>query len=65
MLQTSTRNFADLTQKYIYEKFIEQEKKKEWKDFKNCVVNDIIDKYGIVTGTGKYKTTNDAQLKFK
>lgn len=65
MLQTSTRNFADLSQKYIYEKFIDQEKKKEWKDFKNVVVNDVIEKYAIVSGSGKYKTTSNAQLETK
>jgi hypothetical protein len=54
ILQTSNRTFADLTQDDIYSKFIEQEKKKEWKTFKSIVIRDVIDKYGIEAGTGKY-----------
>lgn len=55
LLQTSSRTFGDLTQNNIYEKFIEQEKKKEWKDYKAVIVKNVIDKYGIVAGVGKYK----------
>jgi hypothetical protein len=54
LLQTSNRTFGDLTQDEIYKKFIEQEKKKEWKTFKSIVIRDVMDKYGIDSGTGKY-----------
>ena len=49
------RTFADLTQNNLYEKFIEQEKKKEWKKYKNFIVQNVIDKYGIIHGQGKFK----------
>jgi hypothetical protein len=54
LLQTSSRNFGDLSQDEIYKKFIDQEKKKQWKTLKSLVVKDVVDKYGIMTGTGKY-----------
>jgi hypothetical protein len=54
LLQTSNRTFGELTQEDIYKKFIEQEKKKEWKTFKSIVIRDVIDKYGIESGMGKY-----------
>lgn len=63
LLQTSNRTFADLNQKQIHEKFIEQEKKKEWKSFKSNVVKNIIDKYGIIPGKGKYISKNSNDLK--
>ncbi len=54
LLQTD-RTFADLTDKQIFEKYIEQQKKKEWKNFKAKVINDVFEKGGIVHGHGKYK----------
>jgi len=43
-----------LSQDQLHKKFIEQEKKKEWKEYKNSVVSNVIDKYGIVLGVGKH-----------
>jgi hypothetical protein len=59
LLQTSVRTFADLTQNDLYSKYIEQEKKKEWKRFKNFTVQNVIDKYGIIYGQGKFKNKED------
>ena len=53
-LQTSNRTFGDLNQEDIFKKYIKQEKKKEWKEFKSIVVKNVIDKYGIEFGTGKH-----------
>ncbi|CAF0957224.1 unnamed protein product, partial [Brachionus calyciflorus] len=58
LLQTSSRNFGDLTQNSIYEKFIEQEKKKEWKEFKGLVIKDVLDKYSITNDFSKYKSNS-------
>lgn len=58
LLQTSSRTFGDLTQEEIYKKYVDQEKKKEWKEFKRFVVENVIDKYGIESGVGKYATNN-------
>lgn len=55
LVQTASRTFGSFTQNQIYEKFIKQEKKKEWKEYKNLIVEDIIKKYGIIPGTGKYQ----------
>lgn len=54
LLQTDNSAFAMLSQDQLHKKFIEQEKKKEWKEYKNSVVSDVIDKYGIVFGLGKH-----------
>jgi hypothetical protein len=57
-MQTGKRTFGELTQDQVYEKFIQQEKKKEWKEFKNLIVEDIVKKYGILPGHGKYSLPN-------
>ena len=54
LLQTDNASFAMLSQDQLHKKFIEQEKKKEWKEYKNSVVSNVIDKYGIVLGVGKH-----------
>ncbi len=54
LLQTDNGTFATLSQEDLQKKFIEQEKKKEWKEFKNSVVSDVIGKYNIVQGIGKH-----------
>lgn len=54
LLQTDDKTFADLTQDDLHKKFIEQEKKKEWKEFKASVVNNVVAKYGIVQGKGRH-----------
>ncbi len=57
-MQTN-RTFADLSDKQIFEKYIEQQKKKEWKNFKSKVINDVFEKGGIVHGHGKYKMQHE------
>ncbi len=54
LLQTN-RTFADISDKQIFETYIEQQKKKEWKQFKSLVVKNVFEKRGIVHETGKYK----------
>jgi len=54
LLQTDNGTFATISQEDLKKKYIEQEKKKEWKDFKNLVVSDVINKYNIVHGYGKH-----------
>ena len=49
--------------KQIHEKFIDQEKKKEWTRFKTAIVKNIIDKYGIIPGKGKYITNSMGETK--
>ena len=51
--------------KQIHEKFIDQEKKKEWKHFKEAIVKNILDKYGIIPGKGKYISKNKDEAKKK
>lgn len=53
-------NFIFHKFKQIHEKFIDQEKKKEWKRFKTAIVKNIIDKYGIIPGKGKYITNTNS-----
>ena len=54
LLQTDNSSFSNLNQDELHKKFIDQEKKKEWKEFKNSVVNNVVHKYGIVYGHGKH-----------
>ena len=54
-MQTATRTFATLTQKEIYRMYIDAEKKKMWKEYKNLVIDDSIEKYNITPGHGKYE----------
>ena len=51
--------------KQIHEKFIDQEKKKEWKHFKNSVIKNIINKYGIKPGHGKYISKSNEEVQNK
>ena len=48
-----------MTQDELYKKFIDQEKKKEWKEFKLSVINNVMNKYGIISGVGKHQNTQD------
>ena len=54
LLQTDNGTFGTLTQEDLQKKFIEQEKKKEWKEYKNSVVSNVLGKYNIVQGFGKH-----------
>lgn len=35
--------------------YIDAEKKKMWKEYKNLVIDDTIEKYNITPGHGKYE----------
>ena len=45
-----------MSEQEIYQKFIEQEKKKEWTCYKNAAIQNVIEKYEITHGKGKYKS---------
>ncbi len=45
LIYTHQQTFSSLTEEDIHKKFIEQESKKEWLDFKQNVLNDVLDKY--------------------
>jgi hypothetical protein len=50
LIHTNKRNFSTLTQDDLHKQFIDQQLKKEWVHFKNYIVNDIVDKYGVTHG---------------
>ena len=50
LVHANKRNFAELTQENLHKQFIDQELKKEWVEFKNSIVKDIVDKYGVTHG---------------
>lgn len=58
-MQTSMRTFGNLSQDEIFKKHIDEEKSKEWKEYKTLVIGDILKKYNIVPGEGKYNTVSD------
>ena len=45
-----------MSEQEIYQKFIKQEKKKEWTCYKNAAIQNVIEKYEITHGKGKYKS---------
>ena len=47
LLHSNARTFAHLTADEIQKLYIDQELKKEWLEFKNEVVDDVIYKYGV------------------
>jgi hypothetical protein len=50
LVHANKRNFSNLTQEDLHKQYIDQELKKEWIEFKNSVVNEVIDKYGVNQG---------------
>ena len=49
-----------MSQDQIHKQYIEQEKKKEWKVYKNRVIQKVVDRHGIEYGKGKFITATEA-----
>jgi hypothetical protein len=47
LINTNARNFSHFTEEEIHKLFIDQELKKEWVEYKNLVLKNVIDKYGL------------------
>ncbi|XP_071957962.1 cyclic nucleotide-binding domain-containing protein 1-like [Antedon mediterranea] len=54
LLQTNKKTFGNLSKDEIYTEYIEQELQREWYQFKQGVVVDVINSSGIQPGCGKW-----------
>lgn len=46
-MHSNKQVFDNLSQDDLHKKYIDQALKREWIEFKESIVNDIIDKYGV------------------
>lgn len=62
LIQTSKRTFGEMTEDQIHKQYIEQEKEKEWKSYKQKVIDNVVDRYAIEYGKGKFITATDDDI---